>query len=134
MVQTLESVPCLPKKIEIGESGKLTKSLHPGVADLIAADGQLLEVRESAEAFQAHVCDHGGAYIYGLQGCDAGDVIERGIADLCSMHVQALQLLPAFYGGQAFVGDILGEMEIQIDNARSILELLHSLVGDACQG
>ena len=112
----------------------MTKSLHPGVAELIAADGQLLEVRESAEAFQAHVCDHGGANIYGLQGCDAGDVIEGGIADLCSMHVQALQLFPAFDGGQAFVGDIFGKVEIQIDDARGVLELLHSLVGDARQG
>ena len=61
---------------------------------------------------------------------DSGDVFESRIASLGAVQVQALQFFPVFDGRHAFVGDVLGEIEIEIGDAAQVLDLLHTLIGD----
>ena len=49
------------------------------------------------------------------------------------MKVQALELLPVFNGGDAFVRDVFGEVEVEIGNAAEVLELLHAAIGDVSE-
>ena len=58
-----------------------------------------------------------GSDIHDFERGDAGDMLQRRVADLRAVHVQPLQLLPILDRGQAFVRHILGEIEIQIHDA-----------------
>jgi hypothetical protein len=49
------------------------------------------------------------------------------------VQVEALETFPVFNGGDTFIGDVLGEIEIKIGNAAQVLDLLHAAIGDMSQ-
>src|SRR5580704_11747526 len=61
-------------------------------------------------------------------------MIERGVAGLGAVQVEALETFPVFDGGNTFIGDVLGEVEIEIGNTAQVLDLLHAAIGDASEG
>src|SRR5689334_18847131 len=61
-------------------------------------------------------------------------MLKRGVARLGAMQVEALQTFPVLDGGDPFVGDVLGKIEIEIGNAAQILDLLHAAIGNVGEG
>src|SRR5271156_3813319 len=61
-------------------------------------------------------------------------MIESAVAGLGAVQVEALETFPVFDGGDTFIGDVLGEIEIEIGNAAQVLDLLHAAIGDVGEG
>src|SRR5450755_1494554 len=61
-------------------------------------------------------------------------MLKSGVAGLGAMQVEALETFPVFDGGDTFIGDVLGEIEIEIGNAAQVLDLLHAAIGDVGEG
>src|ERR1035438_574553 len=61
-------------------------------------------------------------------------MLESGVAGLGAMQVKALETFPVFDGGDTFIGDVLGEIEIEIGDAAQVLDLLHAAIGDVGEG
>src|SRR5690349_24932101 len=61
-------------------------------------------------------------------------MLKRGVAGLGAVQVQALKTLPVFDGSDTFIGDVLGEIEIEIGDAAQVLDLLHAAIGDVREG
>ena len=61
-------------------------------------------------------------------------MLESGVAGLGAVQVEALETFPVFDGGDTFIGDVLGEIEIEIGNAAQVLDLLHAAIGDVGEG
>src|SRR5580700_1659039 len=61
-------------------------------------------------------------------------MLESGVAGLGAMQIESLKTFPVFDGGDTFVGDVLGEIEIEIGNAAQVLDLLHAAIGDVGEG
>ena len=57
-------------------------------------------------------------------------MLESGVAGFGAVKVQAFEIFPIFDGGDAFVGDVLGEIEVEFGDAVQVLDLLHALIGD----
>src|SRR4029077_8333002 len=61
-------------------------------------------------------------------------MLESGVAGLGAVQVEALETFPVFDGGGTFIGDVLGEIEVEIGNAAQVLDLLHAAIGDVGEG
>src|SRR5580692_769369 len=61
-------------------------------------------------------------------------MLESAVAGFGAVQVEALETFPVFDGGDTFIGDVLGEIEIEIGNAAQVLDLLHAAIGDAREG
>jgi len=61
-------------------------------------------------------------------------MLESGVAGLGAVQVEALETFPVFDGDDTFIGDVVGEIEIQIGNAAQVLDLLHAAIGDVGEG
>ena len=53
---------------------------------------------------------------------------------LCAVEIQALQLLPAFDGGDAFICYVLTPVQAEIQMPFRVLIFSHALIGDVSQG
>jgi hypothetical protein len=74
-------------QIEIGEAGDLTQPLQPGVAEFVATDRQLLQVRERSSLSIPTSVIIADPDIHRFEGRDPRDVIECGVADFRAVHV-----------------------------------------------
>src|SRR5271169_1944094 len=61
-------------------------------------------------------------------------MLESGVTSLGAVQIEALEKFPVFDGGDTFIGDVLGEIEIEIGNAAQVLDLLHAAIGDVGEG
>src|SRR5258708_36194454 len=61
-------------------------------------------------------------------------MLKSSVAGLGAMQVEALETFPVFDGGDTFIGDILGEIEIEIGNTAQVPDLLHAAIGDVGEG
>src|SRR5271169_3881535 len=61
-------------------------------------------------------------------------MLESGVTSLGAVQVKAVKTFPVFDGGDTFIGDVLGEIEIEIGNAAQVLDLLHAAIGDVGEG
>ena len=55
------------------------------------------------------------------------------IADLGAVYIQFAKFLPVLDGRNTFIGDVFGEVQIQIRHARQALDLGHALIRDVSQ-
>src|SRR5258708_3220465 len=61
-------------------------------------------------------------------------MLKSSVAGLGAMQVEALETFPVFDGGDTFIVDVLGEVEIEIGNTAQVLDLLHAAIGDVGEG
>src|SRR5271165_4553032 len=61
-------------------------------------------------------------------------MLERRVAGLGAMQIEALEIFPILDGGDTFIGDVFGEIEVEIGNAAQVLDLLHAAIGNVGEG
>ena len=61
-------------------------------------------------------------------------MFEGVIARLGAVEVEALQFFPVFDGCDAFVGDVFGEVEVEVCDVGEVPDFGHALIGDVGEG
>src|SRR5580704_12893519 len=61
-------------------------------------------------------------------------MFERCVAGLGAVQVETLESLPVLDSGDTFIGDVLGEVKIEICYAVQVLDLLHAAIADVGEG
>ena len=133
MVHTFLSVPLASAQIEIRQTGHLTERLQAGITHFVAPHGELLQVGQRGQALEAHVRHLRRAHVQRFERGDAGDVCESRVAGFGAVQVQTPQAFPSADGGDAFVGDVFGEIEVEIGDAPQVLDFREPEVGDMGQ-
>jgi len=92
-------ITLLAAEIENRQAWHLAQGLQTDVGELVAADGQFLEVGQRGQRVKTDVGHLHETDIERFERSDAGQMLQGGIGDLGSAQVETLQMLPAFHGG-----------------------------------